>query len=331
MTEDRLSSIGNGQERSVFLYLSKLVHEGYYNTRITWGEFRNVFSPIFGRDSVAICKELEEEGYIESYEEDAPFMLLRKPSVSLEGDVERKVMVEFFKIMADVPLAYNTAVNAYLQKSLIMAIIGSFYDQELTFSSTPEERVIISAVTSDTFLQNGTASELMDKEIAGAEERDMDLSPYLEMPWFNELLLIIKNGYYGNGSFNFIDTLESSFRNEFTDGILEILRNGSLLWLILNFRTFMKRENVDRALKEFMRKSREGRKLSKFYDWLSIGNDFAIGVEFLIGSIEFFPGYNSTVGIYLFILGSLQLFSRPVITTFKKLHQKKLDSRRIRF
>lgn len=319
------------KNQSIFLLACKLVHDGYYNTRITWGEVKNVFSPLLGKEVERVCSSLSELGYFHGYEDDEPFMILRRIETSLDPSTQKEAYTALFEIVKGVPLAYNVALVSYLQKTLIMAIIGSFYDQELSFTSTPEERVLISAVTSDDFLSSRIASSMIEEELRGTAESAKNLDRYLDYPWFNELALIIKNGYYGNGSFNFINTLESSFRSEFINGILEILRNGGLLWMLINFRQFLKSETVDRALRNFVRKSREGRKRSIAYDWLSIGNDFAIGIEFLVGSIEFFPGYNSTAGIYLFILGSLQLFARPVITTFKKIHQRKLDERRIRF
>lgn len=314
-----------------FLYLCKFIHEGYYNIRITWGEVRRLFSFAVSDDPYKVCQVMQSEGYTESFENSDPFMILRRIDVELDKEREDEVMGKFFEIVTKIPLVYNVALTVYIQKNLIMGIIGSFYDHELNFASTAEERVLISAVTSDLFVSNENVSRLIEKEISEERYEKPDLTPYIENPWFNELILIIKNGYYGNGGFNYIDTLEKAFRVEFTSGILEIIKNGGLLWLILNFKDFVKRDDVDSTIKKFVRKRRDESTINRLYDWLSIGNDFAIGFEFLIGSVEFLPNYNPTQGVYLFIIGSAQLLIRPVISLIRKIHLHKLINRKIRF
>jgi len=319
------------EDLDFFLYLCRFIHEGYYNIRITWGEVRNLFSFAVKGNPHDVCTRMKTDGYTESVEDSDPFMILRRIDVHLSRESEERIISGFFDRMRKVPLAHNVAMISYLQKSLIMGIIGSFYDHELDFASTPDERVLISAVTSDYFISNEIVSGYLEKDISDDEYGNPDMEKYLENPWFNELILIIKNGYYGNGGFNYIDTLESSFRVEFTTGILEIIRNGGLLWLILNFREFIKGEPADRTIKKFVKKRRDEGKINRLYDWMSIGNDFAVGIEFLVGSVEFFPSYNPTVGIYLFIIGSTQLLIRPVISTSRKIHLHKLKKRRIKF
>ena len=339
MPERNNNGAGNGakpirpleKDKDIFLFLCNFIHEGYYNMRITWGEVRELCSFAVSNNTDEILRLMESEGYIESYGDSDPFMILRKIRVGLTQEDEEAAVSEFLEIVKGAPLSYNVAIISYLQKSLMMGIIGSFYDHELNFAPSREERVLISAVTSDEFLTNRKVSEIIEREISSTQFKDPGMDGYIQYPWFNELLQIIKNGYYGNGGTNYIDTLESSFRVEFTDGILEIIMNGGLLWLILNFKEFIKRENVDRAVKKFVRKSREERSINRLYDWLSIGNDFAVGIEFLVGSIEFLPNYDATFGVYLFIVGSTQLLIRPVIALGRKIHLHKLANRKIKF
>ncbi len=51
-------------------------------------------------------------------------------------------------------------------------------------------------------------------------------------------------------------------------------------------------------------------------------NDFMIGLEFLVGSIEFLPGHLNTIGVYLFILGSFQILLVPTIRISRDIHLK---------
>ena len=62
--------------------------------------------------------------------------------------------------------------------------------------------------------------------------------------------------------------------------------------------------------------------IKRFYDWLSIANDIMVGLEFVIGSIFFLPSEKkySTLGVYLFIIGSTQLLIRPMINIARRIH-----------
>ncbi|EEZ92541.1 MAG: hypothetical protein BJBARM4_0903 [Candidatus Parvarchaeum acidiphilum ARMAN-4] len=64
------------------------------------------------------------------------------------------------------------------------------------------------------------------------------------------------------------------------------------------------------------------RDIERNYKALGLINAFMIGIEFLIGSIEFLPGHLNTIGIYLFILGSFQILLVPTIRISRDIHIK---------
>lgn len=64
------------------------------------------------------------------------------------------------------------------------------------------------------------------------------------------------------------------------------------------------------------------KKIERNYKILGWINDFMIGLEFLMGSIEFLPGHLSTIGVYLFILGSFQILLVPTIRISRDIHLK---------
>lgn len=55
---------------------------------------------------------------------------------------------------------------------------------------------------------------------------------------------------------------------------------------------------------------------NKKYQIISLLNDLTLGLEFLIGSIFFLFEDLKTAGVVLFIIGSAQLLSRPIIKIF---------------
>lgn len=58
------------------------------------------------------------------------------------------------------------------------------------------------------------------------------------------------------------------------------------------------------------------------YETLSILNDFAIGLWFLVGSVLFFFKPLETWAIACFVLGSLQFIVRPTIRLHRRIYLK---------
>lgn len=75
-----------------------------------------------------------------------------------------------------------------------------------------------------------------------------------------------------------------------------------------------------------IRIGREEIVLRRRYEVMSIVNDILIAVWFVIGSILFFSPETSTVGTWLFLLGSVQLLGRPVIRLIRHTHIQRVGS-----
>jgi len=61
------------------------------------------------------------------------------------------------------------------------------------------------------------------------------------------------------------------------------------------------------------------------YEVLSIINDFMLGLWFTVGSVcFFFEGNIKTLGVWLFVIGSVQLLMRPLIRLHRFVRFKRL-------
>ncbi|MBP5979970.1 MAG: YrhK family protein [Halomonas sp.] len=61
------------------------------------------------------------------------------------------------------------------------------------------------------------------------------------------------------------------------------------------------------------------------YEVLSMLNDFLLSIWFTVGSVcFFFEGSVRTVGVCLFLMGSIQLLIRPAIRLHRYIYFKKL-------
>lgn len=62
------------------------------------------------------------------------------------------------------------------------------------------------------------------------------------------------------------------------------------------------------------------------YEIVSILNDVLVALWFIAGSILFFSPSTTTVGVWLFLAGSIELLIRPVIRLTRCIHLKRLGS-----
>lgn len=62
------------------------------------------------------------------------------------------------------------------------------------------------------------------------------------------------------------------------------------------------------------------------YETVSILNDVLVALWFIAGSILFFSPSTTTVGVWLFLAGSVELLIRPVIRLVRRTHLQRLGS-----
>ncbi|MGK4219007.1 YrhK family protein [Kocuria marina] len=60
------------------------------------------------------------------------------------------------------------------------------------------------------------------------------------------------------------------------------------------------------------------------YETLSIVNDVLIGVIFLVGSFLFLSESTTTVGTWLFVVGSALMLVRPLIRLTRRIHLRRI-------
>lgn len=69
--------------------------------------------------------------------------------------------------------------------------------------------------------------------------------------------------------------------------------------------------------------------IGKRYGLIYTLNDIFIAVWFIIGSICFFNESTKTIGVWLFLLGSIELLIRPVIRIIRNSHLKRISNKRL--
>lgn len=65
--------------------------------------------------------------------------------------------------------------------------------------------------------------------------------------------------------------------------------------------------------------------IRKCYEVVSIVNDILIAVWFIVGSALFFSEATTTLGTWLFLIGSIELGIRPIIRLSRHLHLRRVQ------
>ena len=75
-----------------------------------------------------------------------------------------------------------------------------------------------------------------------------------------------------------------------------------------------------------LRIGREELVVRQRYEALSILNDLLIAGWFIAGSVLFFSSSTTTLGVWLFLAGSVELAVRPLIRLARHVHLRRLQS-----
>ena len=138
---------------------------------------------------------------------------------------------------------------------------------------------------------------------------------YLGDVWFIKIVLAMKDNTgeslaYGksqeNSRLNYIETISG------------LAASGLLASLFLHSAEFLNDTRVNSAINRYEYNEIKKQRAGKFYGWVAIGNDVAIGLEFLSGSILFLSQVDYFYGVYLFIAASIQLLVKPGIEIFRR-------------
>ncbi len=304
------------EEKNLFVYMASLIHNGKYNYGIKWKDFYAIFSSLSNADPKKICSELLDEGYVESVDDDDPFMLISKIKVdALDSTINR-----LFSIIKSDKAALNIALCYSIEPSFIQSVISATYYYKGTTRKSAAAKVLIPICTSDEFQNDERVIGLIRNEISDLSFDVNRIKPLLKSRWFLDLLFILRNGKYGNGGFDYIEDMSTANRDRFINGIISILDNGLLVTVILRLSKILAMDGVGEALEKYSHRNRRSEHVSRIYYYLSIANDILVGLEFLTGSFEFLPGGNEVLGVYLFIIGSSELLIRPFIEIAKRVH-----------
>jgi hypothetical protein len=144
----------------------------------------------------------------------------------------------------------------------------------------------------------------------------------LQRDWFIRIIMLARLNE-SNGVV-YQRTLETG-DPDYLNLIGESLKSGKIQYMLLHIDEFLHDKIVNDAIASYEYRKVHKQRIRKLYDWAAIANDVAIGSEFLTGSVLFISHKTYMLGVYLFIVASVQLLIKPGIQISRKLQLFKLS------
>jgi len=312
-------------DRELFIYMASLIHNGTYNYGIKWKDFYTTFSGISSSDPRKICNDLVNEGYVESSGDDEPFMVISRMDIHASDNTVNRV----YDAVKNDTASYNLAVCYSIEPSLVESILSASYFGSYDLMESPVAKTLVPICTSGEFQKDSRVYSKIKESVSGWSRDLAGINSLISIPWFYDLLFILRNGKYGNGGFNYIENMGQADRDQFLKGTVSIINSGVLVTVLLAFGKILSREDINKNFVNYTHRTHRKKRVSRIYAYLSIGNDIMVGLEFLTGSFEFLPKQNELIGVYLFIAGSSQLLIRPIIEIARRIHLYRINRAKI--
>ncbi len=300
------------------LYFLYTVQRSPYGFNLKWKHIKPLISYMFGND---IFKKLLDSKIISTCSDENILEIINVPNIKYNISEEDKETL-FNKFIGYA--VKNKLINGLLKIMYLDRKIAQFIMDIISQDSKKTDADFIlyadfPIINSSDFYYSSAFADYCKPYIEEFTLNMDKIKPYLGQEWFTHLIIILRDGSFNNNSFS--KAVENN-EDKFIAGLKEIIENDYLSEIIVNLDSFLNDRGVNASLLKYASRSVRERKVKRFYDWLSIANDIMVGLEFVIGSIFFLPSESkySTLGVYLFIVGSTQLLIRPMINIARRVH-----------
>ncbi len=300
------------------LYFLHILQDNNIGVQFKWKDIKEISKAIFGEK---IFNDLVKNDIVETCSDDEIL------EITNLNNMDYNIM------RGQRETLYSSIINFFSSDGSICGIM------ELAYASRKFGRAIMDSINLNIIL-NGLGERYRNLRIAMAITSSMEF--YYSMPfrsfckmsldkiqfsinnyekclnqeWFIRIVFAMKENtgegiVYGksleNGETDYIEKLST------------IAENGILASMFLHSSEFLNDSTVNTAIQQYEYRQIKKERVRKFYDWLEIGNDVAIGLEFLSGSILFINKASYINGVYLFIVASIQLLVKPGIQISRRV------------
>ncbi len=304
-------------------FVCRVIDDGHFSLSLKWGSVVEIMEQALDikRETVIEALKTANVGFTE--EKDADFLVAGIYDATVGHGVEEKISARVLSIIGSDPIYTNLLMLISTEYDFTLALLEFLFRKPGHHLDHFRDSPLLPIITSDTFIES-KASNRFVKELLKKMEVDFGrIRELVRNDWFMDLMTILKSEINVNPSSGFIKLIDREAHTMNPQEIMNLISDGTMEMVVFNRNTVLKQKFVSAAFLKRYEAEHHEKKLRRFYYWLGIANDFILGVEFLIGSIEFFPGMpqgSLLIGVVLFTIGSSQLVARSVIQIVMNLH-----------
>lgn len=304
-------------------FICRVIDNGQFSLDLKWNSVLDTLahSIEIERDKIPGILNSAGVGFVDG--EDADFLVAGVFDATVDHASEERIFTHVIEKIEQDPLFRNLLTLVSTEYDFTLALLEFLFRKQGRQLEHFKNSTLLPLITSDIFIESKSANRYVNKQVK-TEEVDFDrIRELVRKDWFMDLLTILKSEVNVNQSSGFIKLIDREAHTVNAQEIISMISDGTLEMIVLHRNTVMKQKFVTEAFLKRYEAEQHEKKLRRFYYWLGIANDFALGIEFLVGSIEFLPGMppeSLFIGVILFIIGSAQLVARSLIQIAMNLH-----------
>ncbi len=313
-------------------FICRVIDNGHFSLGLKWASVVDImaYSLEMDREMVTGALKAANVGFTDG--EEADFLVAGIFDATVDRGEEEKVFSRILSKIDPDPLYTNLLMLVSTEYDFSLALLEFLFRKPGRHLDQFRDSPILPIITSDRFIESKASNRFIKNLLKKVEVNFDRVRELVRNDWFMDLMTILKSGINVNMSSGFIKLIEREAHTINPQEILSLISDGTMEMTVLHRNSVLKQKFVTAAFLKRYEAEHHEKRLRRFYYWLGIANDFILGVEFLVGSIEFIPGMpqgSLFIGVILFIVGSSQLVARSVIQIVMNLHIKSSRKRKM--
>lgn len=301
-------------------FACRLLVDSQYLISFRWGNVLESISRVLGIDTETVRKIIEETGLSTETGFNDLFQVVGVFSEELPENLKSLIFESMIHLCETDELVKKFVLSLSLNYALTKSLINSLVLEDTRIGKKIQDSPLLAMCTSDLFLQSTGFNSYAAQVLKEVKYPDNLIETHIGSAWFIDLMEMLSHGTYGMNSYEVTQRIKGRWKDRDLLGVEDLIDSGQFLKLLFHKGQILSDSRIRNILENRSRAEMREKGLTRFYTWLGIGNDFSLGLEFLVGSLEFLPNQNEFFGVVLFIIGSIQLTARAIISIVSRAH-----------
>lgn len=304
-------------------FICRVIDNGHFSLGLKWASVVDTIAHSLEMEREKVIEALKNAGVGYTGENGEDFLVAGIFDATVDRGVEEKIFSRMLLKIESDPLYTNLLMLVSTEYDFTLALLEFLFRKPGHHLDKFRDSPLLPILTSDSFIESKASNSFVKKLLRNVEEDFGRIRELVRNDWFMDLMTILKSEINVNMSSGFIKLIDREAHTINPLEIISLIADGTMEMVVLHRNSVLKQKFVTAAFLKRYEAEHHEKRLRRFYYWLGIGNDFILGVEFLVGSIEFLPSMppeSLFIGVILFIIGSAQLVARSLIQIVMNLH-----------